>query len=298
MQVNTFRGSEISPTYTFFPLFKLGFVQSVRLWSPLKFWKIDFAAGFHSAFLFSVLWRRHVVRLNRTRGRDLDCREPGVCYHGGRARKGAPHGLNACRDETDLGYGPEGRGTISLLAWGGTKETGVLTRALAGNLRFRQTSSALEPSSRPLPPLPLEIPFSPLMSPLGSRATLFPGDGSPVRVALYRLWRESGKGGGHPGFRSSFQLTILSLRGISREATLASTRMMRFYQNDGKIFARLTHDWLEHLSFVEYREIKKSRFYENQVELTVKNSINNSFFIFFCLFKSRLFTLLYRDIWK
>lgn len=32
---------------------------------------------------------------------------------------------------------------MPLPMWGGTKETGVLTRALAGNLRFRQTSSAL-----------------------------------------------------------------------------------------------------------------------------------------------------------
>lgn len=31
------------------------------------------------------LWWRHVVRLNRACGRDLDCIEPGVCYHGGRA---------------------------------------------------------------------------------------------------------------------------------------------------------------------------------------------------------------------
>jgi len=38
---------------------------------------------------------RHVVCLNRTRGRDLDRIELGVCYHGGCAWKGAPHGLNA-----------------------------------------------------------------------------------------------------------------------------------------------------------------------------------------------------------
>lgn len=139
-----------------------------------------------------------MVRLNRARGRDLDCREPGVCYHGGRARKGAPHGLNACRDETDLGYGPEGRGTISLLAWGGTKETGVLTRALAGNLRFRQTSSALEPSSRPLPLLPpRDSLLSPYVTPWKSRDLVSRGWKSGPRrfISIVKRIRE---GGGAP----------------------------------------------------------------------------------------------------
>lgn len=76
---------------------------------------------------------------------------------------------------------------MPLPMWGGTKETGVLTRALAGNLRFRQTSSAL---GRTFVEPPLNIPVFIPMSPFGSRATSFPGDGSPVRVASYRLWGE------------------------------------------------------------------------------------------------------------
>lgn len=92
-------------------------------------------------------------------------------------RKGAPHGLNARGDETDLGYGPEGW-TIPLSVWGGTKETGVLTRALAGNLRFRQTSSALGRTFIGPPFVPLSLSTShslPLCHPLGAARPRFQG---------------------------------------------------------------------------------------------------------------------------
>jgi len=150
-----------------------------------KFWKIDFSVRFS---LSLSLIPRHVVRLNRTRGRDLDCIDPGVCYHGGCAWKGAPHGLNARGGWNQPGTWSGGVDDAIAYMWGSTKETGVLTRALAGNLRFRQTSSALgrtfvgPPSRHPRLFLP--------MSPFGSRTTSFPGDGSPVRVASYRLWGE------------------------------------------------------------------------------------------------------------
>lgn len=111
------------------------------------------------------------------------------------------------RDDTDLGHSTVRRGGRSV-AWGGTKETGVLTRALAGSLRFRQTSSApgrtfvgpLSPSDIPfLPsvqPPPLPPLFShPLCHPLGvSRDLVFRGAGSPVRVASYRLRRRTSVG--------------------------------------------------------------------------------------------------------
>lgn len=62
---------------------------------------------------------------------------------------------------------------MPLLMWGGTKETGVLTRALAGNLRFRQTSSALGRTFVG-PPLDIPVSFS-LCHPLGVARPRFQG---------------------------------------------------------------------------------------------------------------------------
>lgn len=97
------------------------------------------------------------------------------------AARGRVHHMvsTRARDETDLGYGPEGW-TMPLPMWGGTKETGVLTRALAGNLRFRQTSSALGRTFIG-PPLDIPVSFS-LCHPLEVARPRF--QGMEVRSAL------------------------------------------------------------------------------------------------------------------
>lgn len=85
--------------------------------------------------------------------------------------------------------------------WGGTKETGVLTRALAGNLRFRQTSSALGRTFVG-PPLDIPVSFS-LCHPLGAARPRF--QGMEVRSALPHI--DCGE-----NYRAPASVLVLNLR--------------------------------------------------------------------------------------
>jgi len=114
---------------------------------------------------------------------------------------------------------------MPLPMWGGTKETGVLTRALAGNLRFRQTSSALSRTFvGPLldtPPVSLFLSLSLSLSlrhPLGVARPRF--QGMEVRSALPHI--DCGE-----NYRAPASVLVLNLRTLSIQRSGASPEKSR-----------------------------------------------------------------------